>query len=893
MKVQWPAGLVAGEVEHVRKGAKPIRRPALEGMSSWPVFGHSRILSRKGSKTLGLTRIQGTPLSPSTPCLAGNLSVSQPASSGRLADWFKHSTDDQPLFHGLRVRMGIATGVVPDTSTKSSQLYELAKGVCDAGNGGQILMDVVTFQKIKERVHELGAWDANGLNYRRLSLRKSVMDTLCCRHVPDGREALVLDMGEYEHATVRNGTQQRSSAGVKPLCPRSSSAPCATWRSPATAAFNLGSSLERANWTGPATPDNNTTTSVRLIQIIAPALLGRARVFGNRLSLNEDWVCVDKPYFDAPGSYEAMAIFCDSYQSFSNSSFKSRQGSSEDMGVRDLGTACKLSSLHTPTPIPNITMVFTSVEGVKGFRRRTHQRMWGIHVPLSSLMKAALKYTPGGYWCRQQEGDLQYMVVFSTPYAALEWCLLVQEASMYVQWPAALLSQKPFAAEYDAAGDLVFRGPRLKMGVCEGQPNSILPDHLGRADYHGACINQAARYMDAAAHGGQVVCELDLQQRVFAKWLADSSHQIAATAALELLASQYAVGGTGVSHDTDVQPSTPVGTDAGMALWPTDSEQAAREGSPAIGEGNNLPTQHPAAEPANSVCLGDVEENQPVAEAPAVAEWWQCDCYRMHDMDKAGKAHQLSPSSSSTPAAEGLQSVHEAVSYRRGAVPVTQVDAYRSYSLQVGQQPNTRSHPKLLFPHATTGTVNSAAPSATHTNGWPQAAAASAPHLVVGVNNSSDSSAVSASGSEWQPGHRQTAGGGQHSDQAARVNTSRTEGVVQAHPAHVSPFAQLATPPTAPAVVMAYSLGSFRFKGNPNALDMVHVTVKQLSGRVFPADPPKGKGQRLEAKSGLVDTCEVSLPAFAADLRHRQLRTAPASCPDQQQQQLQHEAHEV
>lgn len=45
---------------------------------------------------------------------------------------------------------------------------------------------------------------------------------------------------------------------------------------------------------------------------------------------------------------------------------------------------------------------------------------------------------------------------------------------------------------------------RLKMGVCCGVPKTIIPDHLGRADYHGASINQAARYMDAGAHGGQV-----------------------------------------------------------------------------------------------------------------------------------------------------------------------------------------------------------------------------------------------------------------------------------------------------------------------------------------------------------------------------------------------------
>ena len=43
---------------------------------------------------------------------------------------------------------------------------------------------------------------------------------------------------------------------------------------------------------------------------------------------------------------------------------------------------------------------------------------------------------------------------------------------------------------------------RIKMGVCEGHPRSILPDHMGRADYLGACINQAARYMDAGMDAG-------------------------------------------------------------------------------------------------------------------------------------------------------------------------------------------------------------------------------------------------------------------------------------------------------------------------------------------------------------------------------------------------------
>ena len=58
--------------------------------------------------------------------------------------------------------------------------------------------------------------------------------------------------------------------------------------------------------------------------------------------------------------------------------------------------------------------------------------------------------------------------------------------------------------------------PRLKMGLCEGVPGSIGPDHLGRADYHGASVNLAARLMDAGVVWGmtltRVVCFFSLTQ---------------------------------------------------------------------------------------------------------------------------------------------------------------------------------------------------------------------------------------------------------------------------------------------------------------------------------------------------------------------------------------------
>jgi hypothetical protein len=54
-------------------------------------------------------------------------------------------------------------------------------------------------------------------------------------------------------------------------------------------------------------------------------------------------------------------------------------------------------------------------------------------------------------------------------------------------------------------------------------------------------------------------------------------------------------------------------------------------------------------------------------------------------------------------------------------------------------------------------------------------------------------------------------------------------------------------------------LGTFVFKGS-GEFQMVHVLHASLAKRHFPADPPKGKGQRLVATSGeLEGLAEVSL----------------------------------
>jgi len=46
--------------------------------------------------------------------------------------------------------------------------------------------------------------------------------------------------------------------------------------------------------------------------------------------------------------------------------------------------------------------------------------------------------------------------------------------------PVQVLGLASFGVQLDEGGRLVFRGPRFKMGLSEGAPKVILPDHLGR-----------------------------------------------------------------------------------------------------------------------------------------------------------------------------------------------------------------------------------------------------------------------------------------------------------------------------------------------------------------------------------------------------------------------------
>lgn len=77
------------------------------------------------------------------------------------------------------------------------------------------------------------------------------------------------------------------------------------------------------------------------------------------------------------------------------------------------------------------------------------------------------------------------MLALNTMLAATSWQRLalgldVLLVSCGVLCRGVLCCAVQLRSEYNSRGQLVFRGPRLRIGLCEGVPRTVMPDHLGR-----------------------------------------------------------------------------------------------------------------------------------------------------------------------------------------------------------------------------------------------------------------------------------------------------------------------------------------------------------------------------------------------------------------------------
>eukprot|EP00775_Hariotina_reticulata_P010840 gene10840-10996_t len=412
------------------------------------------------------------------------------------------------VIKGLKVRMGIATGSVPpDAAITRCALFELAKGVSEIANGGQVLLEAVTFAGVQDRVIELGAVDHRGYNDQLIDhvavslankrLSSSILKGLWIALTRFLKKdmgipvALLLDMGQYHAPNLLSALEAANNSAAVSQGQPSAGNQALLGGAQHNCSMDKTSHLRACNAAVLAvaaamSPKGSVISepSLHLYSVLAQPLHARAKAWKGRLNFKTSAQTVAKGFFEAPGTAAA------------------------DLGM------LPLLEVERPLLAP-VTVVFAAVDKGKLLVQTKQDVAAVVHRTLAKLMQALLLCMQDGYLCREQEAVLKYMVAFRDPARAVEWCLLLQEVSEAFQ--QAVLHRKSTASVDGRPGSVAGLGarPRLKIGVAEGVPGSILPDHLGHVDYFGSSVNLAARVMDAAASGGQVVASCTLAEAVF------------------------------------------------------------------------------------------------------------------------------------------------------------------------------------------------------------------------------------------------------------------------------------------------------------------------------------------------------------------------------------------
>ena len=200
MRVRWPPELLPADGGGKQGSGSQHRR-------------RGRFLAgffRRSSESSGSKRMQS--LESVSVTSAGGAAAAAPASASLLvaepsALPGAHSNGtiggSNALFCGLRVRMGVSSGVVsPGEDAWSSGLKARCCVIGAAACGGQTLIGFTTFAAVKDRLQELSAVDHSGLNSRLLAARprgrlRKLLRSRQAAWDAAREDPLCLDMGAY------------------------------------------------------------------------------------------------------------------------------------------------------------------------------------------------------------------------------------------------------------------------------------------------------------------------------------------------------------------------------------------------------------------------------------------------------------------------------------------------------------------------------------------------------------------------------------------------------------------------------------------------------------------------------------------------------------------------
>lgn len=157
-----------------------------------------------------------------------------------------------------------------------------------------------------------------------------------------------------------------------------------------------------------------------------------------------------------------------------------------------------------------VTLVFTDICG-STLLWEADPRMMNTALKIYNEVFRQAIHEFNGYEAKT-EGDF-FLVAFSEPVNALNFCVAIQFRLMQINWPEQLLAQPSAREEWNEQNVCLYRGLRVRMGVHIGDPDFEQDRLTNRMEYTGVVVNETAAVASHAT-GGQIILTADVHSRI-------------------------------------------------------------------------------------------------------------------------------------------------------------------------------------------------------------------------------------------------------------------------------------------------------------------------------------------------------------------------------------------
>jgi class 3 adenylate cyclase len=151
----------------------------------------------------------------------------------------------------------------------------------------------------------------------------------------------------------------------------------------------------------------------------------------------------------------------------------------------------------------SLVFVVTDIEGSTSAQVQSPKAYQGMILIHDCILRDAL-YAHKGLEL-DTEGD-SFRVAFADPVDALKFCMEVQDALLQIKWPKIMRRIAAFKVVHDKDGNLMFAGPRVRMGVHLADPQEfeLTFSHRQKPVISGPGWNSALQMGDVGS-GGQII----------------------------------------------------------------------------------------------------------------------------------------------------------------------------------------------------------------------------------------------------------------------------------------------------------------------------------------------------------------------------------------------------